>query len=354
MIPLSLRKFKLAEFVHHHFLHLLILSYVLAAFFPALGSWIRTQKLGHAWLGEQHIPLSLTSTLLALLLFNAGLGLRVDQIARLVYAPHVLVLGLLANLFVPLLFLTLISLSMSDWHNPSEVQCILLGLALVASMPIAGSSAAWTQSADGDLALGLGLILGSTLLSPITTPISLYFTRPMAEGEYLDLLNSFCGSETMLFMLTFVLLPTLLGISVRMLAGAARLANVLPRLKLLNTAILLTLCYSNAAISLPQTIAEPDWDFLLITLLFVCGMCGIGFGTGYGLSRLLKSPREQRLALMYGLGMSNNGTALVIASMTVSSHPRVLLPVIFYNLVQHLFAGWVLQANEAPEESAGK
>jgi BASS family bile acid:Na+ symporter len=39
--------------------------------------------------------------------------------------------------------------------------------------------------------------------------------------------------------------------------------------------------------------------------------------------------------------MNNNGTGLVLASMTLADHPRVLLPIIFYNLVQHLVAGTV-------------
>ena len=63
---------------------------------------------------------------------------------------------------------------MDAWHNPDEVQNILVGLALVASMPIAGSSTAWSQNANGDMALSLGLVLGSTLLSPLTTPMALH------------------------------------------------------------------------------------------------------------------------------------------------------------------------------------
>ena len=49
----------------------------------------------------------------------------------------------------------------------------MLGLALIASMPIAGSSAAWAQNANANLALSLGLILCSTVLSPLTTPVLL-------------------------------------------------------------------------------------------------------------------------------------------------------------------------------------
>ena len=44
---------------------------------------------------------------------------------------------------------------------------------------------------------------------------------------------------------------------------------------------------------------------------------------------------------MFGLGMNNNGTGLVLASMALADHPQVLLPIIFYNLVQHLVAGMV-------------
>jgi len=44
---------------------------------------------------------------------------------------------------------------------------------------------------------------------------------------------------------------------------------------------------------------------------------------------------------MFGLGMNNNGTGLVLASLALADHPRVLLPILFYNLVQHLVAGGV-------------
>ena len=44
---------------------------------------------------------------------------------------------------------------------------------------------------------------------------------------------------------------------------------------------------------------------------------------------------------MFGLGMNNNGTGLVLASLTLAAHPAVMLPIIFYNLVQHVVAGIV-------------
>ena len=67
----------------------------------------------------------------------------------------------------------------------------------------------------------------------------------------------------------------------------------------------------------------------------------LAFGSGWLLARCLKVDSSERSALIFGLGMNNNGTGLVLASMALADHPTVMLPIIFYNLVQHLVAGSV-------------
>ncbi len=44
---------------------------------------------------------------------------------------------------------------------------------------------------------------------------------------------------------------------------------------------------------------------------------------------------------MFGLGMNNNGVGLVLAAVALTDHPQTMLPIIFYNLVQHLVASVV-------------
>jgi BASS family bile acid:Na+ symporter len=332
---------RISGFLHHHFLKLLILSYLVAAFLPAPGLWLRERSLGDWRMGPKTIHFLLPSLLLSGLLFNAGLGLKVEQVLRIGRSPAVLVAGLAVNTLVPLLFIAAVAAGMSGWHDRSEVQCILLGLALVASMPVAGSSTSWTQNTNGDLALGLGLVLGSTLLSPFMAPLSLELMSRVTEGEYRGLLLSLGGAGTGYFLAAFVLCPTILGLLVRQLIANDRWQKLMPAVKSLNTSILLTLCYSNAAVSLPEVVINPDWDFLAATCGIVIVMCVLGFAAGALVSKICRSPGEQRTALMFGLGMNNNGTALVIASLTFAGYPRVLLPVIFYNLVQHLIAGFV-------------
>ncbi|WP_198953797.1 hypothetical protein [Rhodopirellula sp. MGV] len=48
-----------------------------------------------------------------------------------------------------------------------------------------------------------------------------------------------------------------------------------------------------------------------------------------------------KASLMFALGMNNNGTGLVLAGLTLANHPEVMLPIILYNLVQHLIAALV-------------
>ena len=93
--------------------------------------------------------------------------------------------------------------------------------------------------------------------------------------------------------------------------------------------------------SLPQAVADPDPDFLAVTVGIVVVLCVIAFAAGWLVSWFLNATPAQRTSLMFGLGMNNNGTGLVLASMALADHPRVMLPIIFYNLVQHLIAGIV-------------
>ena len=65
----------------------------------------------------------------------------------------------------------------------------------------------------------------------------------------------------------------------------------------------------------------------------------LAFAAGWGIAKFLRAGRDQRAALMFGLGMNNNGTGLVLAATALAAHPQVMLPIIFYNLAQHLVAG---------------
>lgn len=329
----------LAHFLHRYFLWLLLASYGVAGVWPGFGLWMRDFTLAHLPHGGK---ITLPMAMLAWLLFNAGLGVELRQLRHLLRQPYLLLAGLAANLLIPIAFIFVVTQGMRFWHNPEEVQIILVGLALVASMPIAGSSTAWSQNANGDLTLSLGLVLFSTLFSRLTTPLGLHAVGLMARGDYAaDLHELASAGSTGMFLAVCVLLPSLAGILLRAAVGARRIASARPTLKLVNFVNLLLLNYSNASVSLPQTIRDRDYDFLAVTLVIVSLLCVLAFASGWAIARLFRAERAPMTALMFGLGMNNNGTGLVLASMALADHPLVMLPIIFYNLVQHLVAGAV-------------
>src|SRR4051794_38564178 len=95
----------LATFLHRHLLVLLVSAYVLAGLAPAAGLWLRSAELGTARFAGQAVTASLPALLLALLLFNAGLGVEPRRVRSLLGSSGILAAGLLANLAVPLLFI---------------------------------------------------------------------------------------------------------------------------------------------------------------------------------------------------------------------------------------------------------
>jgi BASS family bile acid:Na+ symporter len=330
---------RLAHFAHDNLLWLLLLSYVVAALLPAAGLYLRGVTVARASCAGQTAPITLPMTLLALLLFNAGLGVQVEHLKKLAAAPGILLAGLAANLLLPLLYILAVSWGLRNWHDGDGLQQLLLGLVLVASMPVAGSSAAWSQNANGNLALSLGLVLGSTVLSPLATPAVLLMIGSLAHGIEAGVLNGLSGPGTGVFLAVFVLLPSLLGIAAGRVASAAAVARAKQGLKLVNSVILLVLNYSNAAVSLPRVVAQPDWDFLALALVVVLTLCVLTFAAGWTLARVLGGTQDQRTALMFGLGMNNNGAGLVLASVALANLPGVMLPLILYTLVQHVVAG---------------
>lgn len=331
-----------SHFIHQHFLLILISAYVLAALLPQFGLWLRHIQFGEIhWADGSTVKVTLSLLMLSFLLFNAGLGIKAKELTGLWKRPAPIVSGFIANMAVPVLLVLGLRGLMQLWHSSDELQNLLVGLAMIVSMPIAGSSTAWSQNANGNLSLSLGLVFLSTVLSPLTTPLVLHVFGFMTTGDYASDLHELASQGTNAFMLFTVVIPSVLGIVVHFILGEQRTAVIKPYLKLANFIVLLLLNYSNAATSLPQAFGKPDLDFLVFIYGTTIILCVAAFAAGWLLSKWLKTDKSDQAALMFGLGMNNNGTGLVLAAATLADHPAVLLPMIFYTLVQQVLAALV-------------
>jgi len=93
------------------------------------------------------------------------------------------------------------------------------------------------------------LVLSSTVLSPIVTPVALQVFGEMASEEYERVLQDLAAYGSGAFLGLWIVLPSVLGLGVRFAVPEARLTAVMPFIKLINAIVLLLLNYSNGSVS---------------------------------------------------------------------------------------------------------
>jgi BASS family bile acid:Na+ symporter len=322
----------LNHFFHRHFLGLLLIAYALAAAAPDVG-----RAVGQAAVGVSVVRVSAPAAMLGFLLFVAGVGVRAEHLRGVVRRPAALGAGFLAGVVVPVLVVAAFAPLLALWHDPAEAAAVIAGLAVVAAMPVAGSSAGWTRAADGDPALSVGLVVSSTLFSPVTTPLALRAAAAVGAGDEVGRLAGAGGAGA--FLAGCVVIPVVVGLIARWVVGGKRADAAGPALKPASSVILLLLCYTNASACLPAVAADPDWDFLALVVVAVGVLCTAGFAAGFGVALAVRADPAGRKALVFGVGMANNGAGLSLAAGGLAACPLALLPVVAANLVQHLLAG---------------
>jgi BASS family bile acid:Na+ symporter len=329
---------RLASFFQRHFLWLLLACYLLAACWPTPGLTMRLWEWKPARLG--YVPLSLPLFLLAVMLFSAAILTDLSQLRIVSRHPFVLAAALVAVWLGPAL-LVLVAGVLVPWTIDGRTTAgLLVGLALVATMPVANSSVAWTQHAAGNLGLGIALVVVSILLSPWVTPHLLTLLgMSLSPGERAycaALVNQFSG----LFFIVWVILPTLAGFLCRLALTPERVAAAQSWLNLASATALLLLNYINSALALPE-IRESPLSLLVATAVFAALLSVVGLVAGWLIAWLMRLKSETRIALMFGLSMKHTGLALILAGAVLSNAPIATLMIVLATLMQHLLAGVV-------------
>src|SRR5690349_7368996 len=116
----------LVRALQRQLLWIMVGAYALAAVLPGPGEAVRSVTLGR--IGATALPLQ--AGLLAVVVFNAGLTAKAEQLPALLRRPGPLALGLAINALLPSVLLALASIGADGWHNPHEAQSLLAGLAL--------------------------------------------------------------------------------------------------------------------------------------------------------------------------------------------------------------------------------
>ncbi|GAA2277766.1 hypothetical protein GCM10010149_21550 [Nonomuraea roseoviolacea subsp. roseoviolacea] len=328
--------------VQRWLLALMIVCYLLAAVVPGPGEVLRTLALRMLGSGGS---VTMPMVLLAVMLSTAGLGVRMQDLRAVAGRPLRLASGVAVNALLPVALLPVAALCLRAWPDAAEVECLAVGLLLVLAMPIAGGAASWGQNAGGNVPLVVAMIVGSTLLSPVTVPwgltVSAALVGPAGAGSLddtarLDGLAGTAGGGA--FVLALIVLPCLAGIIARAMLGERRAARTAPVIKLINIVNILLLCYINASGALGQALSHPDPDFLILAACVAGAVCCLSFLTGRWISRWTRCDTPDGISLTFATGMNNTSAAAVLAASWFAHRPQVLLPILAYSLLQKLAA----------------
>ncbi|MFE0376961.1 bile acid:sodium symporter family protein [Streptomyces inhibens] len=331
---------RLLVLAQRHLTWAMPVAYGAAALLPQAGRWARRMPCGALWLpGGGQVVLTLQTLLLAYVLFIAALQVRVRDLTVLLRRPALLMAGTAANTAVPLLILLLLAGAFLPLPDADGGSGLLTGLALIAAMPVAGGATVWGSRAGGNQTLVVGLVMSSTLLSPLTIPLTLAGAAAVTSGTYSLALARMAHLAGGALAAAGVVAPCLMGLAVRAAVPERLIARSLPWLKLLALAAALALTYLNACGAFTDLIARPRPALLALATLAAAAMCAASFVLGWCLARMLRAAHADTIALTFTSGMNNSSASAVLATTRFPGHPHVLLPILAYSVLQKLLAG---------------
>ncbi|WP_406460039.1 sodium-dependent transporter [Streptomyces sp. NBC_01622] len=318
-----------------------LVSYVTALLLPGAGLWLRSPHavpLG----GPAHLTLRTTSLLLSLVLFSAGLQVPVRALGRVLRRPKAMLAGLALHLAIPLLVVPFVAFLLRGTPDSDGGSGLLTAMILIVAMPVAAGATVWTSKGEGDQPTMVGLVLASTLLSPLTTPLLLAALAPLLSGGYAQTLTSTSGSAHSGFTLATVVLPCAAGLLCALVlppSWQGRLLRVVVPSALAGS---LVLTYVNASGALGSFLAHPRPLLFAAALAVAALVCALSFVLGRLAARVLRLDAPVASSLTLACGMNNSSASAVLITTSLPDKPHLLLPVLAYGLLQKAAANRVV------------
>ena len=264
----------------------------------------------------------LVTPLFALVTFQGALSNTFQNLARTFRHPGPMLLILfMASVFIPVLAYLMGSLFFGASPN------IVCGIVLEYSVPVAVISTLWVSLYDGDASLGLATLLVSTVLAPITIPLTLKLL--LGATVRVDAAGMFSS------MLVRIAIPAMVGIAANDLShGAAkeRLSPVLAPAS--RIAIAMVILANSTAVAPFVRNLTPQ---LVAVVAFIGVFASLGFVWGIVAARITGQGRAQAVTTTFECGLRNISAGAVIAAEFFP--PETMFPVICGTLFQNVLAG---------------
>lgn len=270
----------------------------LGMFFPSYFQEFRGYKFSN-----------LITPLIQLIMFGMGATLSLKDFAAVAKSPKSVGIGVVAQFSImPLVGFGLANLSGLEPE-------IAAGIILVGCSPSGTASNVIAFLAKANVALSVTLTSITTLLAPLMTPLLM----KLLAGQFIEinLLNM------MWDIFKIILLPVGAGLLVHRLLGKNTkwLDSLLPFLSMLGIALIILVITAAGRDSLLEI------GPLLILLVLIHNM--LGYGLGYGLSKLIGMNEQDSRTLAIEVGMQNAGLASGLANLLGKIATVGLAPAVF-------------------------
>lgn len=282
--------------------------------------------------------------LFAFMTFQGALGNNLSNLGRTFAHPAPMLVTLaVSTVAMPLVAFALGTLLFGGSPN------LVLGIVLEYSVPVAVVSTMWIGMFGGDVSLGLATLLVSTVLSPVTIPLTLHvLLGQTVEVDVAGMMGD---------MLVQIALPALAGMVVNDLTrgrAKAELSSVLaPAAKV---ALVLVILSNSTGVSPYMRNLTPQ---LVGVIVFIGLFASTGYFWGLVIAKLWRRPRETMVTMTYQTGMRNISAGAVLAAQYFPG--EVMFPVMMGTLFQQVLAAcfgsfmrWLLAREDAALGQKGR
>lgn len=255
---------------------------------------------------------------LAFIMFTLGLGLTLDDFARVARQPRDFIVGALSQIvLLPAVALILVSL----WPLPAE---LAFGVMIIAAAPGGVTSNLLTAFARGDVALSISLTAVVSLLSVVTIPLVVVLSYAVLIGSDVGTDVSVAGTAISVFVIVTV--PVLIGLLVRRLAeGFARRFEPTARAV---SGVLFVLVLAGAIFQERDNIVDYFAQAGLVTLVLNIAMMVLA----WLIASWFATGRRQRIAISIECGLQNGTLAIAVATLLFGGGLAVV-PAATYSLI---------------------
>jgi len=259
----------------------------------------------------------IVNALFAFITFSSALAISPKRFFGALTKIKPIALFLLwASVIMPLLSFTLASLLFTDPN-------LVTGFVLLTSIPTAMVGYVWSGIYHGDEPLSLVLILVSTLLGPILTPLTVkIFAQKTVSIDTRAMIIS---------LLMMIVLPSLVGMLVNHTVGDKRTKKITPSLKLFTKIALFAIVTINISQIAPTLLKKATLAYIPIALL-AATLALLGFPASHALGKLARLPLEESKSLTFAASMRNISASMVLAINYFP--PMTALPIIFGIITQ--------------------